>query len=241
MKNKTLVIGDSFLNGAEHFETHWLNKLSNLHDLKLVNYSVSGTGPLFVIDKFLELEKQDKFKQFKHFIFSWSEATRFYHPAAPHINIHESRVKHHYQKGLKKIYKAASLWYEYLMVSRLECLKTEALMFWFDFYLKKNYPNVKVWHFSSWASNPNFSIEVLKNLEEPLPHVFEKGVNVCPTLISLSLYGYLDASRHEYDTRIGHLEEWKHNFVYESLKDINNYSDGEILKMPLQNIEDYNE
>lgn len=239
MENNTLILGDSFVYGAEHNDVHWLGKLIKYYALKVDDLSLPGTGPLYVIDKFLTLENEGNISHYQNFIFSWSEATRLYHPDLPQLNISEVQNKHSYDKKNRKIYKTASLWYDYFIDLRIECIKTEALMFWFDNYLKKNYSNATVWHFFSWPSSYDNSFENLKSLTAPPFHTFEKGVNVLPSLISISLIDYSAFEEQIVDKRPGHLEGWKHDFVFESIKNIRNYQDDKILQMPIENIDSF--
>jgi hypothetical protein len=134
---RVLVLGDSFTAHSEFRPYHWLTRLGNTFDWRITNRSISGSGPLYVIDTILR--GMPDARDYDIIIFAWSEPIRFYHPRAPWLNAHETNVKAQFKPGLEKLYAAADLWYKDAMDYELEEIKSTGIQYWFDNYLAENF------------------------------------------------------------------------------------------------------
>jgi hypothetical protein len=221
LMKKVLVLGDSFTAGHNCQEYHWLNQLANAFNWQITNRSISGSGPLYVID--MILRGMSDARDYDIIIFAWSEPTRFYHPQAPWLNAHETAIKAQFKPGQEKLYAAADLWYKDAIDYELEEIKGTGLQYWFDNYLAENFADREIYHVYCFPRMGG-RVEYAKYLDscadinnQTVYHQFKTGVSILPTLIYYSVNDPNKPKNIGFDHRLGHISEDSHHLVFRRL------------------------
>lgn len=217
-----LVIGDSF--GCIKENDTWLGKLSSKYNWKIVNYSVAGSGPLYLIHKFLFLHENQEVKNFDLVIFLWSEPFRQFAPGDPRLSLDIDPEKSVNTKNFK-IDQLIENIRRYFWNDRYFNIEHISNCVWMDYFIKNNYPNIKFWHlqcFPYYETGKEHFVHAADLKNQKHYHYFEHGINISPSLAYLSMQDNFKSKKQimkkfRHDNRPGHLSNEMHILLFENL------------------------
>ena len=230
-KEKILVLGDSFgtINSTSYHDQpeSWLSYLTNKYNWDVTNHCLGGSGPIYLIDHFLDLIEKNKF-DFDLCILLWSEPFRMFRPGDPRfrdesgdkINWLRGNAKHRIRREQINAKNKYSKWlhpYSQKYYNLIHCAQCA----WFDLYIRQKCKRVKFWHMHSYpyyqVNKQHFAYA--GKLENQIHyHYFGHGINITPSLIYFSMNDeYTENSTAkemenimQEDKRTGHLTESMH-------------------------------
>lgn len=239
-----LVIGDSF--GTLYEDHTWLSRLAAHYGWRINNRSIPGSGPLYLIHKFLYLDEIDKVKDYDLVLLLWSEPFRQFAPGDPrHVNHHLGVSDPEVDPNSKK-FRAQSALGQDLKTrywnTRFCNVEHISHCMWFDDYISRQYPTTRFWHFQSFPyykpGLEHFKYAGDINLQQHY-HWFKHGVNITPSLAYFSVNDPQFKNEKSMikqfakDDRPGHLGHQAHRRVYEKLGELyeQRHTNGEEFKL----------
>lgn len=224
---RVLIIGDSFT--CPNTDT-WLHMLQQRYKWSVINKSVGGSGCKYAWYTFIK-----NVKDFDVCIFSWSESTRMFHKHLPWLNSSEAKLEH--QKpgnAYTPTYKAANLYYQYLMDMEFDDYLAKAMLFWLDAELGNSYSDKMFFHFHSFPAGDAY-VNTESGISD-LMHIFKTGITVAPSLYKLSQQDPQKPSNYAIDKRAGHLGKDYHIKLFNQLiayATTNEYKNSDIIQLDL--------
>lgn len=220
---KIAGFGDSFIFQFVPNTYPWL--LEKHYNATFTSYAFPGSSIWDAYFQFINCNKT-----YDVVIFSWTNKARFYHPN--YRTICDRSVINN-QNSNDPVWKAASMYYKYLVDYTKIDYEMKSFFYWLDDSLKENFPNTKFIHM--WSFPKDTSVDEILNgtisSDKDYFHRFKNHVELRPSLLSLSVKEDWpkDVSQ---EHRPNHLSWGMHNLLASKLiYAIDNYSPGLLLNI----------